>query len=89
MEKGEYCLKKVFPSRENYYFFTEELRDLELKGVKKKVWKKLKEARDPQNDPGNNKKLRKRYQIDNVLIKATTRCRPFFPRSGKRRRRGC
>lgn len=71
VEKGEYCLKKVFPSRVNYYFFSEELRDLELKGVEKKVRKKLKEAKDLQKDLENNKKLKKRYQIDNVLIKAT------------------
>lgn len=70
-EKGEYCLKKVFPSRVNYYFFSRELRDLELKGVEKKVKKKLKEAKDLQNDLEHGKKLKKKYQIDNVLIKAT------------------
>ena len=70
-EKGEYCLKKRFPSRVNYYFFSRELRDLEMKGVEKRVRKKLKEAKDLQKDLDDNKKLKKRYQIDNVLIKAT------------------
>lgn len=70
-EKGEYCLKKVFPSRVNYYFFSRELGELEMKGVEKKVKKKLKEAKDLQNDIEKGKKLKKRYQIDNVLIKAT------------------
>lgn len=71
LERGEYCLKKVFPSRVNYYFFSRELRNLEKKGVEKRARKKLKEARDLQKDLEQGKKLKKRYQIDNVLIKAT------------------
>ena len=70
-EKGEYCLKKKFPSRVNYYFFSEELKELEMKGVDKKVRKKLKEAKELRNDLEKGKKLKKRYQIDNILIKAT------------------
>ena len=70
-EKGEYCLKKIFPSRVNYYFFSRELRDLERKGVEKRARKKLKEAKDLQRDLEQGRKLRKRYRIDNVLIKAT------------------
>jgi hypothetical protein len=36
-EKGEYCLKKVFPSRVSYYFNSRELEELEMKGIEKKV----------------------------------------------------
>ena len=71
VEKGEYCLKKISPSRVNYYFFSRELRDLERKGVEKRARKKLKEAKDLQRDLEQGRKLRKRYRIDNVLIKAT------------------
>ena len=70
-ERGEYCLKKAFPSRVNYYFFSEEWYGLEMRGVEKKVRKKLKEAKDLQKDLERGKKLKKKYQIDNVLIKAT------------------
>ncbi|MFA6805175.1 MAG: transposase [Candidatus Methanomethylophilaceae archaeon] len=70
-EKGEYCLKKMSPSRVNYYFFSGELYDLEMKGMEKKALKKLKEAKSLQDDIEKGKKLKKRYQIDNVLIKAT------------------
>ena len=70
-EKGEYCLKRTFPSRVNYYFFSRELCDLEKKGVEKRARKKLKEAKDLQRDLEQGKRLKKRYQIDNVLIKAT------------------
>jgi len=70
-EKGEYCLKKAFPSRVNYYFFSRELYDLNMKGVDKKVRRKFKEAKQLQDDIERGKKIKKRYQIDNVLIKAT------------------
>ena len=70
-EKGEYCMKKRFPSRVNYYFFSAALKELEMKGVEKRAVKKLREAKEVQNDIEKGKKLRKRYQIDNVLIKAT------------------
>lgn len=70
-EKGEYCLKKIFPSRVNYYFFSRDLRDLERKGVEKRARKKLKEDKDLQRDLEQGRKLRKRYRVDNVLIKAT------------------
>lgn len=70
-EKGECCPKKAFPSRVNCHFFSRELRGLELKGAEKKVKKKLKEAKDLQNDLEKGKKLKKRHRIDSVLIKAT------------------
>ncbi len=69
-DKGEYCLKKSFPSR-IYYFFSWELRDLETKGVEKKVEKKLKETKGLQNNLEEGKKLKNRYHIDSIIIKAT------------------
>lgn len=69
--EGGYCLKKVFPSCVNYHFFSLGLEKLEMKSVEKKVRKKLKEAKDLQNDIEKGKKIKKRHQIDNVLIKAT------------------
>lgn len=55
----------------NHYFFSRELRDLERRGVEKRARKKLKEAKDLRRDLEPGKKLKKRYRIDNVLIKAT------------------
>ena len=55
----------------NCFFFSRELRDLEKKGVEKRARKKLKEAKGLQRDLEQGKRLKKRYQIDNVLIKAT------------------
>ena len=70
-ERGDYCCKRVFPSRVNHCFFSGELRDQERKGVKKRARKKLKEAKDLEKDLTRGKKLKKRYWIDNVPIKAT------------------
>jgi len=71
MEKEEYGLKKKFPSRVNYYFFSRELYELEMKGIEKNIGKKLKEAKSLQDDLEKGKKLKKKYEINNVLIKAT------------------
>jgi transposase len=49
-EKGEYCLKKRFPSRVNYYFFSEELYNLNMAARKKKADKLCREAVSLQND---------------------------------------
>ena len=70
-ERGEYCLKKIFPSRVNYYFFSEEWYRLEMKSAEKRILKELKEAKDLQKDLERGKKLKKKYQISNVLIEAT------------------
>ena len=63
MEKGEYCLKKIFPSRVNYYYFSRELYELEMKGVEKNIGKKLREAKSLQEDLEKGKKLKKKYLI--------------------------
>ena len=55
----------------NYYYFFRELRNLEKKSVENRARKKLKEAKDLQRNLEQGKKLKKCYQIDNVLIKAT------------------
>ncbi len=69
-EKGEYCLKKRFPSRVNYYFFSEELYDLNMAARKKKADKLYREAVSLQADLDKGKKLKKRYQFGNDLIEA-------------------
>ena len=69
-EKGEYCLKKRFPSRVNYYFFSRELYDLNMAARVKKADKLYREAVSLQADLDKEKKLKKRYQIGNDLIEA-------------------
>jgi len=69
-EKGEYCLKKRFPSRVNYYFFSEELYDLNMAARMKKADRLYREAVSLQADLDKGKKLKKRYLIGNDLIEA-------------------
>ena len=69
-ERGEYCLKKRFPSRINYYFFSQELYDLNMAARRKKADRLYREAVSLQNDLDKGKKLKKRYEIGNDLIEA-------------------
>jgi len=62
-EKGEYCLKKKFPSRVNYYFYSDERYELNKKRTDKRIKKDLKEARDLENG-----KIPKEFSFDNPLI---------------------
>jgi transposase len=62
-EKGEYCLKKKFPSRVNYYFYSRERYELNMKRTGKKIRKDLKEARDLENG-----KIPKEFTFGNPLI---------------------
>lgn len=71
MREGGVLPQEGLPVEGEYCFFSRELRDLEKKGVEKCTQKKLKEAKDLQRDLEQEKKLKKRYQIDNVLIKAS------------------
>ena len=67
-ERGEYCLKKRFPSRINYYFFSQELYDLNMAALRKKADRLYREAVSLQDDLDKGKKLKKRYEIGNDLI---------------------
>lgn len=69
-ERGEYCLKKKFPSRVNYYFFSRELYDLNMSARRKKADRLYREAVSLQADLDKGKKLKKRYEIGNDLIEA-------------------
>ena len=62
-EKGEYCLKKTFPSRVNYYFYSEERYELNKKRTEKKIGKDLKEAKDLEDG-----KIPKEFSFGNPLI---------------------
>ena len=65
---GIYALKKSFPSRINYLYFSESLYEQQMKSKRKKVERLLKEAEDLQRSIENNRGLPKRYKINNPLI---------------------
>lgn len=65
---GVYGLKKKFPSRVNYLFFSEHLYELNMASKFRKVERLFNEAGEIQRLIENNKKLPKRYRINNPLI---------------------
>jgi len=65
---GIYGLKKKYPSRINYLFFSEHLYEQQMKSKLRKVDRLQKEAEDLQRTIENNRGLPKRYKINNPLI---------------------
>jgi len=67
-ESGVYALKRVFPSRVNYYFFSEKLKKPHLTSRRRKAERLLAEAVAIQNSLDRGKKLPKRFRINNPLV---------------------
>ena len=65
---GIYGLKKQFPSRVNYLFFSEKLHGDQIETKLRKVDRLFKEAEVIQKSIENNRQLPKRYRINNPLI---------------------
>ena len=67
-DDGVYALKRKFPSRVNYYFFSERLKRDHLKSRRRKAERLLAEARSIQDSLDNGRKLPKRFRINNPLV---------------------
>jgi transposase len=67
-DAGVYAVKKAFPSRVNYYFFSEKLKKEHLRSRRRKAERLLTEARLIQNSLDKGKKLPKRFRINNPLV---------------------
>ena len=67
-DKGIYGIKHPFPSRIDYFYFSESLKEKQLEAKLRKALRLLKEAREIQKSIDNNKKLPKKFQIRNALI---------------------
>ncbi len=65
---GVYGLKKRFPSRINYLFFSEDLYEQQIESKLRKVERLFAEAENIQQSIDNNRKLPKKYRINNPLI---------------------
>ncbi|HDH00953.1 MAG TPA: IS1634 family transposase [Nitrospirae bacterium] len=66
--RGVYGLKKRFPSRFNYLYFSEQLYGQQMEAKTRKVERLLREAETIQQSLENNRGLPKRYRINNPLI---------------------
>jgi len=62
-EEKEYCLKRKFPSRFNYYFYSQERYELNKKRTGRRIDKDLREARDLEKG-----KIPKEFSFSNPLI---------------------
>ena len=67
-EDGVYAVKRTFPSRVNYYFFSEKLKNDHLKSRRRKAERLLAEAVAIQSSLDRGKKLPKRFRINNPLV---------------------
>ncbi|OQA41451.1 MAG: hypothetical protein BWY50_01806 [Spirochaetes bacterium ADurb.Bin315] len=67
-EDGVYVSKRVFPSRVNYYFFSEKLKEEHLASRRRKAERLLQEARVIQDSLDDGREPPKRFRIDNPLV---------------------
>jgi transposase len=65
---GIYGLKKKFPSRVNYLYFSEHLYEQKMASKFRKVERLLSEAEEIQRCIESNRGLPKRYRINNPLV---------------------
>ena len=65
---GVYGLKKKFPSRINYLFFSEDLHKNQMESKFRKVDRLFKEAETIQKSLDNKRKLPRKYRINNPLV---------------------
>jgi transposase len=67
-EAGVYALKKTFPSRINYYFFSGKLKREHLRSCLRQAERLLAEAKAIQDSLDNGRRLPKRFCINNPLV---------------------
>ena len=68
IDDGVHALKKIFPSRVNYYFFSEKLKSEHLASRRRKAERLLAEAMMIQQSLDDGKRLPKRFRINNPLV---------------------
>ncbi|MBU0471787.1 MAG: IS1634 family transposase [Nanoarchaeota archaeon] len=70
-KEGIHGFKQVFPSRTNYFFFSEKLEQENISSALRKAERQLKEAKDIEAASLKGKALPKRFRINNILVNAT------------------
>ncbi|WP_319506633.1 transposase [uncultured Methanolobus sp.] len=70
-ENGIYGLKTVKPSSVNYMYFSEKLQKEQRDSKIRKVMRLLEEAKVIQESINKNKKLPKKFRINNILVDVT------------------
>jgi len=70
-DSGTYGLKKEYPRKNNYLYFSEHLYERQMASKHRKAQRLFDEAIAIQKSIDNNRNLPKRYQINNPLITCT------------------
>ena len=68
IDDGVHALKKTFPSRVNYYFFSEKLKGEHLASRRRKAERLLAETRTIQDSLDKGKRLQRRFRINNPPV---------------------
>jgi len=68
LDDGIYGLKIVKPSSVSYLYFSKKLQREQLDSKARKVMRQMQEAKEIQESIDKNKKLPKRFRINNVLV---------------------
>ena len=63
-----YGIVQKFPSRLNYFFFSRSLEKEQIESKIRKANKQLEEAKEIQHSIDSNRKLPKKYQVNNPLV---------------------
>jgi transposase len=69
-DSGVYGIKQTFPSRYNYFFFSEKLQKENIASSLRKAERQLKEAQEIETAVRKGKALPKRFRVNNVLVNA-------------------
>ena len=67
-EKGVYGIKIVYPSRIDYFYFSEQLQADQIEAKLRRAEQKLLEAKEIQHALDKNRQLPKRFRINNPLV---------------------
>jgi len=67
-EAGIYGIKIIYPSRIDYFYFSEQLQKDQIEAKLRRAEQKLREAKEIQHSLDKNKQLPKRFRINNPLV---------------------
>ncbi len=68
VESGVYGIKVAYPSRIDYFYFSEKLQAEKIESKLRQAEQKLMEAKEIQRSLDKNKQLPKRFRINNPLV---------------------
>ena len=67
-DDGIYGMKIVKPNSVNYFYFSEKLQIEQLESRARKIMRQIEEAKEIQESIDQNKKLPKKFRINNALV---------------------